>query len=269
MTQSSCCHQRIILDTDTMMNFKALLEPTQNADGVLNSRLIYHNRLETPLQSSILLDILTVFIKSGCTDTVQLAASQHWFQHVTGVNGPFRLAGTDDGVQFIDEEQNPTVTFADLIKYSLESFLKFAAVFGSSKQRPHVERKNCLIFKPFRDIAPDDSLRQAFNNGRFANTWLTDKNRVVLGFAREDTDHSPDLGVPADYRVKLALMNLFNQVKSVFIKGFVGSFRICTGHSLVAAYSSQHLEQSIPGQVELLENFARSSFAAFIGHRQK
>ena len=65
------------------------------------------HRLEAALQGGILLDVLAVFVQRGGADAVQFAAGQHRLQHVAGIHRPFGLAGADDGVQLVDEEDDP------------------------------------------------------------------------------------------------------------------------------------------------------------------
>ncbi len=59
-----------------MVQFIFILQTAQNCDGILHSRLIHKNLLETTLQGGILFDILSVFIKGGCTDAVQFTAGK-------------------------------------------------------------------------------------------------------------------------------------------------------------------------------------------------
>ena len=42
-------------------------------------------------------------------DAVQLAARQHRLEQVAGVHRPLGLTRADDGVQLVDEEQNPAL----------------------------------------------------------------------------------------------------------------------------------------------------------------
>ena len=76
--KGSRSHKGAVRDLHTVEYFIAFLQTTQNGNGVLNCRLIYHNRLETTLQRRVLLNVLTVLVKSGCSDTVELAPCQHW-----------------------------------------------------------------------------------------------------------------------------------------------------------------------------------------------
>ena len=76
---------------------------------------------------------------------MQFAPGQHWLEQVAGIHGAFCLARADDGMQFIDKENDLPFAFFDLVEHGLEAFLKFAAVLGAGNQRAHVEGKDFAI----------------------------------------------------------------------------------------------------------------------------
>ena len=73
---------------------------------VLHVGLGDEHRLEAPRQGGVLLDVLAVFVERGGADAVQLAARQGGLQEVAGVHGALGLAGADDGVQLVDEQDD-------------------------------------------------------------------------------------------------------------------------------------------------------------------
>ena len=83
-----------------------LAQTTQNRDRVLDGRLIDEDRLETAFQGGVLFDVLAIFVERGGADAVQFAAGQHRLEQVAGVHGALRLAGADDGVQLVDEQND-------------------------------------------------------------------------------------------------------------------------------------------------------------------
>ena len=97
----------------------ALLQATENGDGVLHRGLIDHDGLETALQSGIFFNILPVFVQGRCADAVQLAPGQHRLQEVAGIHAALGLAGTHNGVQLIDEQQNFALGLLDLVQNGL------------------------------------------------------------------------------------------------------------------------------------------------------
>jgi hypothetical protein len=68
-----------------------------------------------------------------------------------------------------------------------------------------VERDDALVLEALGDVAGDDALGEALDDGGLADAGLADEHRVVLGAARKHLDHPADLGVAADDRVQLAL----------------------------------------------------------------
>ena len=82
------------------------MQAAQDRDRVLDRRLIDQHRLEAALQGGVLLDVLAVLVERGRADAVQLAAGQHRLEQVAGVHRAFGLAGADDGVQLVDEQDD-------------------------------------------------------------------------------------------------------------------------------------------------------------------
>ena len=72
-------------------------------------RLIDDDRLETPLQGRVLLDVLAVLIERGGADAAQLAARERRLEHVAGVHRALSGAGADQRVQLVDEEDHRAV----------------------------------------------------------------------------------------------------------------------------------------------------------------
>ncbi len=71
------CNQSLILDLYAVIRLKAVLQTTQNRDGILNGRLRYLNLLESSFQCLILFDVLAVLIIGCGTNALQLASCQH------------------------------------------------------------------------------------------------------------------------------------------------------------------------------------------------
>ena len=151
-------------------------------------RLVDHHRLEAPLERRILLDVLAVLVERGRADAVQLAAREHRLEHVAGVHRALGRAGADDGVQLVDEEQDPALGGLDLLQHGLEALLELAAVLRARDERAHVEREDRLVAQALRHVAAHDALREALDDGRLADARVADQHRVVLGLAREDLD---------------------------------------------------------------------------------
>ena len=64
----------------------------------------------------------------------QLAPRQHRLDHVAGVHRALGGAGTDDGVQLVDEGDDLAFGVRDLLQHSLQALLELAAVLGARNQ---------------------------------------------------------------------------------------------------------------------------------------
>ena len=98
-------HRRVG-DAHAVMDFVALLQAAQDADGVFHAGLFHQHRLEAALEGRVFFDMLAVFVQGGGADHVQLAARQHRLEHVAGVHGAFGRARADHGVHLIHEQDD-------------------------------------------------------------------------------------------------------------------------------------------------------------------
>ena len=106
----------------------------EDRDRVLDRRLADIDRLEAAFESGVLLDVLAVFVQGRGADAMQFAARQSRLQHVGGVHRALRLPGPDEGVQFVDEQNDALGARGHFLQYRLEALLELAAVFGASEQ---------------------------------------------------------------------------------------------------------------------------------------
>ena len=129
------------------MQLVLLLEAAQDRDGVLDRRLVDEDRLEAAGQRGILLDVLAVFVERGGADAMQLAAGQRRLQQVRGVHRAVRLAGADQRVHLVDEQDDVAVGGGDFGQHRLQPLLELAAIFRAGDQRAHVERHQLLVLQ--------------------------------------------------------------------------------------------------------------------------
>ena len=97
-------HQRAVGDLHLVVRLVSVLQAAQDRDRILDARLVDIDRLEAPRQGGVLLDVLAVFVERGGADAMQVAARQRRFEQVRRIHGAVGLAGADDGVHLIDEE---------------------------------------------------------------------------------------------------------------------------------------------------------------------
>ena len=91
--------------------------------------------------------------------------------------------------------------------------------FAPGDHRWQVERNQPAVLQRVGHVAGHQPLGQTFDDGGLADAGLADQHRVVLGPAGQHLDHPPDLAVPADDRVELAVAGLRGQVDAVLVKG--------------------------------------------------
>ncbi len=226
-----------------MVYLEALLQSPENGYGVLNGRLLHHDGLEAALKGGVLFYVLAVLVDGGGADAVELAPGQHGFEHVAGVNCALGLTCTHNCVQFVYEEQYPSVALLDLVQHGLEAFLKLAPVLGARKERPHVESEDGAILQTFRHIAPDYALGKPFHDGGLAYAWLANKDRVVLGFSTKDPDNPSDLLVTAYDGIELTGPCHGHQVATIPFKGFVGILGVGALDPLAPSYVLKNLQE--------------------------
>ena len=202
-----------------MVRLVTPLEPAEDRDRVLDRRLADVHLLEAPLEGGVLLDELAVLVEGGGADEPQLAAGQHRLEHVRSRDRPLAPARAHEHVQLVDERDDPAVRLGDLLEHLLQALLELAAVHGARDERGDVERDELLILEGLGDVARDDALREAFDHRGLADAGLTDQHRVVLGAAGEHLADAPDLTVPSDDGVELALAGTVGQVDAELLEG--------------------------------------------------
>ena len=173
---------RLVGNGYAVVSLVLIAHTLENLHGEVLGRLVHLNWLEAAFQCGVLLNVLAVLVQGGGTDGLQLAASQHRLQDGCSVDSALCGTGTDEGVNLVNEQDN-VAAGANLLEHLLEAFLKVTAVPGSRDQGSQIQGVQVLIFESFGDIAVYDGLRQALNDGGFADTGFTDKHGVVLGAA--------------------------------------------------------------------------------------
>ena len=238
-----------------MVDLEALAQPAQDRDRVLQRRLVDDDRLEAALQRGVLLD-RAVLAQRRRADAVQLAAGEHRLEHVAGVHRALCRAGTDDAVQFVDEQQDPALGRLDLGEHRLQPLLELAAVLRACDERAHVERKDRLVLQALGDVRAQDPLREPLDDRGLADAGVADEHGVVLRLARQDLDDAADLGVAPDDRVQQACARLGDEVAAVLLERLVGRLGHRARHALSAADLGQHPEEAVRRQPAILEHLA-------------
>ena len=199
---------------------------------------------------------------------MQFAAGEHRLEQIARIHRSLAGAGADDGVQFIDEEDHLAFRSGDLLQNSLEPLLEFAPVLGTGDQRAHVEGDDLPVLEVFRNVAAHHTAGESFDDGGLADAGLADQHRVVLGAARQDLDHPPDLVVTADDRVELVLHRHLGEVARILLERLEGALGIRRGDPLVAPDGLERLQHAVGGETGLAQQLRRGR-AGGGEHRQK
>ena len=166
---------------------------------------------------------------------MQFATRQGRLEDVGGIYRAFRRASPDQGMQFVNEQDR--VAVFDLGDDFFQPLLELAAIFGARDERPDVQLQDALANQRLRHFAGDDTLGQAFNDGRLANTRFADQGGIVLAAPRQDLDHALDFFLAPDHRIEFAGGGSGSQVgaQCVHIGCFTGTGWFAGGAILLAA----------------------------------
>src|SRR5699024_3989676 len=110
--------------------------------------LMHHNRLETTLQCRVLLDILSVIVQSGGSDTVKFSSRQHGLQHISRIHGAVGLAGPHDQVKLINKEDDISLTLLHFLQNSFRRSSNSPLYLAPATSAPMSSAKIFLSFRP-------------------------------------------------------------------------------------------------------------------------
>ena len=235
--QSRRRNDRAIRDADAVMQLILFLQTAQDRDCVCDAWLAHENRLEAPRESRIFFDIFTVFVQGRGTDAMQFAARQSGLQHIRRIHRAIRLARADQGMKLINKNDDLACGGRDFLQNRFQTFLEFAAIFGTRDQCAQIQRENLLVFQAFRYIAANDALRQTLDDGGFAHAWLTNQHRIVFRAARQNLNRAADFFIAPDHGIHFAIARGLGQITRVFFQRVIALLR----RSAVGFASGAHI----------------------------
>ena len=100
--------------------------------------------LEAAFESAILFDVFAVLIEGGGANALYFAAGQGRLQDVGRVNGAFRAAGADEGMEFVNE-QDGILGPANFVHDRLDAFFELSAVFGAGHHHRQIQDDDAFI----------------------------------------------------------------------------------------------------------------------------
>jgi hypothetical protein len=133
-------------------------------------------------------------------------------------------------VELVDK-QDDIAGVGDFFDQRLEPFFELAAEFCAGDEGAHVECDDTAILETFGDIALKDAEREAFDDRRFADAWLTNEDGIVLGTPRQDLDYAANFLVAPNDGVELAGAGAFDEIDAVFFERLEFAFRRLVGHA--------------------------------------
>ena len=149
---------------------------------------------------------------------MELTPRQRRLEHIARVHGTFGLARADHGMELINEQDHLPFFLAELVQHRLEAFLEVAAVLRPGQERTQIQRQDALILQAIGHFAVHNALRQALDDRGLAHTGLTDQNRVVLLATLQYLDGPPDLIIPADHRIQLAIPGPGGEIRGILVQ---------------------------------------------------
>lgn len=125
--------QSLVGVPDLVMGFVAVLETPQDLDGVRRAGLGDQNRLEPAGERGVLLDVPAVLLQRAGSHDMEFAAGQSGLEHVARIHRAAlgAAARPDDGVQFVDEDDQLARVGADFVDETGEPFLEVPTETGT------------------------------------------------------------------------------------------------------------------------------------------
>src|SRR5438309_3441479 len=118
-------------------------------------------------------------------------------------------------MQFVYEDDVLRIVY-QLAHDLLQTLFELAAILCARDNQTDVERKDSFVFKEGRNLAADDSLRQAFDDRRLPHTRFANQNRIVLCAPTENLNHALDFAIAANQWIEPIIRSIFSQVARKF-----------------------------------------------------
>src|SRR4029077_15063266 len=208
--------------------------------------------LEAALKGAVLLDGLAILAWSGRANALNFAAGERGLENIGGVEGAFRGARADEGVQFVNEDDG-VLALHQFFHDGLEALFKLATIFCTGDDEREIERKDALVGKEGRDVAVGDALGEALDDGGLADAGFADEHRIVFGAAAKDLNDALDFAFAADQRVCRTFVCGFREIAAEL--GEQRSFLRTGCRGFFARGAREFLTQCGEAQAALHQNF--------------
>ena len=205
-----------------MVFLKIGFEATQNFDRILDRGFVDVDLLEPAHQGPVLFKIVPVFFVGGRPHTAQKPTLQRRLKDIRSIHrAAAGRPGTNNRMNFIDKQDRPVGAF-QFGHHGFQAFLEIAAVTGSGKKCAHIERKDRRVAQHLGHLGVHDFAGEALGNGRFADTGITDEQRIVFVPAAQNLNGPLDFSVPPDQRINAAVQRLLVQIHAIDVQRLVG-----------------------------------------------
>ena len=117
----------------------SFLQAPEDGDGFSRRRLIDHNHLESSFQCLISLKVLLILVQCSGTDGPQFSSCQCRFENIGSIHSARCPAGTDEGMNLIDEQDYLSLTVDHILDYALKTFLELTLIFRTCYKCTHIK----------------------------------------------------------------------------------------------------------------------------------
>ena len=207
-----------------MVRLVFFLQPLQDFDRVIDRRLVHLHLLETTFKCRVFFNVFAILIKCGGTDTLQLSPAESRLDDVRSIHRSLSGTCTDDGVEFIDE-QNNIFHLTDFIHDCFDTLLKLATVFRTRDHKSEVKSDDLFVAKNLRDVARRDFLGEALDDGGLAYAGFSDEDRIIFRAAAEDLNHAFDFAFAADHGIESTFASDLGEIAAECFQR--GCLRLC------------------------------------------
>ncbi|CSE36338.1 Protein of uncharacterised function (DUF3170) [Shigella sonnei] len=202
-------------------------QTAQNNGGFGSVGFADLHQLEAARQGGIFFEVFFVLAPGGGGDGFQLAARQRRFEQVGDIQPALLVARANQGMCFVDKQNDRHRGGNDLRHQPFETFFEFTLHRRPGLQCAQVKGHDIGVFQLVRHLACHDAQRQPFNQCAFAHARFAHHHRVVFTAAAENVDHQVDFVVAAQYRVKPAVTGVCGHVFGIAGKQGVRGVRHC------------------------------------------
>mmetsp|Transcript_72869 Transcript_72869/g.122718 ORF Transcript_72869/g.122718 Transcript_72869/m.122718 type:complete len:252 (+) Transcript_72869:1442-2197(+) len=210
--------QCILCVNATMMLLIFPCQASQNLHALLFTGLRDVHRLEPPLQSRILFDILAILFKGGGADQLQCSSGHGRFQQIGSICTALHPPGAHQRVDLVDDQHNVLVLL-HFTQNVPQPLLKLSAVLRACHQHAHVQLYDLLVRQGLWHFTQHNPKGNAFGDGRLPDARLPDKDGVVLAAAPKNLGDALHLLVPPNQGIQLSGPGQFGDVGTEVLEG--------------------------------------------------